>query len=59
MAHEHKYFLKLYLAENHIYILADIIMIFPKGKATYICYKAETLKTCTSLDGAASITASH
>lgn len=43
MDHEYKYFLYLYLAEKHTYILAHIIIVFPKGKATHICHKAETL----------------
>lgn len=41
MGHEHKYF--LYLDEKHIYILARVIIIFPKGKATHLCQKAEIL----------------
>lgn len=48
MGHEHKYF--LYFDEKHIYILAQVIIIFPKGKATHICHKAETFTFLTQAE---------
>lgn len=50
MGHEHKYFLYLYLDEKHIYILAHITIICPKGKATHICHKAETFTFLTQAE---------
>lgn len=50
MGHEHKYFLYLCLAEKQIYVLAHIIIIFPKGKATNVCHEAETFTFLTQAE---------